>query len=199
MIAADVHRQFGRFGWARAAKLYLRDPGFRPIVTLRLYHGTRDTRPGRLIRPLLWLCHRQASRQAGRDLPIRTQVRPGLLIAHSIGIVVNAAVRIGRNVTLFHGVTLGRGDRIHPDGTRTSGFPVIGDDVFLGPHAVVAGDVRIGAGSRILAGAVVVKDVPPRSVVAGNPATIIRTDCEPDVGNRVPFDDADGDACNQPA
>lgn len=50
----------------------------------------------------------------------------------------------------------------------------IGDDVWIGGHAVVLAGVTIGAGSVVAAGAIVSKDVPPGVLVAGNPAKVIR-------------------------
>lgn len=51
---------------------------------------------------------------------------------------------------------------------------VIEDDVWIGARATILPGVRIGAGCVIGAGAVVAKDVPPRSVAVGNPATVVR-------------------------
>jgi acetyltransferase-like isoleucine patch superfamily enzyme len=50
----------------------------------------------------------------------------------------------------------------------------IGDDVWIGGHAVVLAGVTIGAGSVVAAGSIVSKDVPPGVLVAGNPAKVIR-------------------------
>ena len=52
-------------------------------------------------------------------------------------------------------------------------YPVIEDDVWIGPGAVIVGGVRIGAGSRIMAHAIVIEDVPPRSMVAAGGARIV--------------------------
>ena len=120
------------------------------------------------------------------DLPMRTSIDEGLLIAHSVGIVCNEAARLGRNVTIFHGVTLGGAASIAADGTRgTMMAPVIEDDVWIGPNATIVGGVRIGRGSRILANTMVTRDIPARSMVAGNPAQIVRENCAPDVSNAV--------------
>jgi maltose O-acetyltransferase len=51
---------------------------------------------------------------------------------------------------------------------------LIGDDVFVGAGAVILAGVHIGSGSVVGAGAVVVRDVPAGSVVAGNPAVVVR-------------------------
>ena len=108
---------------------------------------------------------------------------PGLALTHGRGIVVNVNAIIGSNVTLFHGVTLGQRDSISRDGTRTTSYPIIEDDVWIGPHAIIVG-VKIGKGSRIAGGAYVFVDVPPHSVVVGNPGKIVKTDCTSDVVNR---------------
>jgi serine O-acetyltransferase len=54
------------------------------------------------------------------------------------------------------------------------GVPTIGDHVYVGANAVVIGTIHVGDGAVIGAGSVVLRDVPPGSVVAGNPARIIR-------------------------
>jgi acetyltransferase-like isoleucine patch superfamily enzyme len=51
---------------------------------------------------------------------------------------------------------------------------IIGDDVFIGSRAIVLKGVNVGNGAVIGAGAVVVKDVPPNSIVGGNPAAVIK-------------------------
>jgi serine O-acetyltransferase len=119
------------------------------------------------------------------DLPWQTSIGGGLLIVHGWGLVVNKQAVIGKNVTLFHGVTIGRRDKIDTDGVRSTEFPIIEDNVWIGPHAIIVGGITIGNGSRIGGGAFVTKSVPPYSIVSGNPSKINKTGCTPDVLNPV--------------
>jgi acetyltransferase-like isoleucine patch superfamily enzyme len=64
----------------------------------------------------------------------------------------------------------------HPKNIDLGDRPiVIGCDAWIGAHAVVLRGVTIGEGAIVAAGAVVTKDVPPYTIVAGNPAQVIRT------------------------
>lgn len=186
-LRADTHRVFGRFSWWLVLKGAMLLPGFRVVLTLRCCQWV--ARLPVVIRWVLFVparvMHGLASQLAGVELPWRTSIAPGLALTHARGLVVNSASRIGRNVTLFHGVTIGQSDQLLSDGSRISRCPVIEDDVWIGPHAIVVGGVTVGKGSRIAGGAFVFKDVPPRCLVVGNPAQIVKTHCEPDVSNRV--------------
>lgn len=183
---ADTWRQFGRFSWPLALRGVASQRNYRAVATLRLCQWLAG-RPGVLSRAplaLARLLHRIACHGAGIDLPWKTSIGPGLALTHGWGTVVNEHAVMGRNVTLFHGVTLGQADRIAADGSRTTGYPVIEDDVWIGPHAAIVGPVTIGRGSRIAAGACVFESVPAQSLVMGNPAQVVKSDCTPDVMNR---------------
>lgn len=102
-------------------------------------------------------------------IPCSVEIGEGTEFAYSgIGVVLHAESRIGRNVLIGQHVTVG-------GRAPLSGVPVIEDDCFIGPGAVLLGPIRIGAGSIIGANAVVLHDVPPRSIAAGVPAEIIRS------------------------
>ena len=185
-LKADTYRVFGRSSGWLVFQGILSNPAFRVVATLRGCQAAARCTP-----PLRWLLltparllHRLASQLAGIELPWRTSVAPGLALTHGRGIVVNAGARIGRNVTLFHGVTLGQRDHIDNEGRRLTTHPVIEDEVWIGPHAIVVGGVTIGKGSRIAGGAYVYENIPPYSMVLGNPGKIVKNNCIPDVDNR---------------
>ena len=102
------------------------------------------------------------------DIPYNLTIGKGTKFPHcALGSLFHPASVIGENCVILHGVT---------DGGRSghSGLPIIGNNVSIGAHAIILGDVKIGDNSIIGAGAVVVKDVEANTVVAGNPAKIIK-------------------------
>lgn len=100
----------------------------------------------------------------GIEIHPGAQIGPGLVIDHGMAVVIGETAEIGANVLLYHNVTLGGVELIK--GKR---HPTLEDHVVVGAGAQILGPIRIGAHSRIGANAVVVKDVPPHSVVVGVP------------------------------
>jgi serine O-acetyltransferase len=94
-------------------------------------------------------------------------IGPSFFIDHGMGVVIGETAEVGANVTLYHGVTLG--GTSWKKGKR---HPTLEDDVVVGAGAKILGPIRIGARTRVGANAVVVKDVPPDSVVVGVPGRI---------------------------
>jgi len=101
------------------------------------------------------------------------EIHPGakigerLFIDHGMGIVIGETTEIGRDVTLYQGVTLGGTGR--EKGKR---HPTIGNNVVIGAGAKILGPFKVGDCSKIGAGAVVLNEVPPNSTVVGVPGKI---------------------------
>lgn len=187
-LKADTHRQYGQFSWGRVIMGVITRRTFRVIVTMRLCQAAAHSHgPIRLMLLPLKILHRLATHWAVVDFSWQTKVGIGLALTHGWGIVVSPGAQIGNNVTLFHGVTLGRRDRISPEGARLTEYPVLEDEVWVGPHAIIIGGVTIGRGSRIAGGAFVSENIPPYSIVSGNPSVIIKRNCTPDVMNPAPL------------
>lgn len=100
-------------------------------------------------------------------LPFSTKIGKGLYYAHPYSTILNAE-SIGENFSCLHCTTIGK----RGPGERR---PRIGDNVTVGCHVAIIGDIVIGNNVIIGAGSVVVKDIPDNVVVVGNPARIIKT------------------------
>ena len=104
------------------------------------------------------------------------EIHPGaqlgrrLLIDHGMGVVIGETAVVGNDVTLYQGVTLGGTGSDNTSGKR---HPTLCDCVFVGNNANILGNITIGQNSRVGAGSVVLRDVPPNSTVVGVPAHII--------------------------
>ena len=178
-LTADASRHAKVVGMVSLVILTVKRRTFRPVLTLRLCQW--GNRHWFAIRWFFKLLHRAAQSSAGMDLPHEVNTGPGLLLIHGWGIVINRNATLGSNVTLFNGVVIGQKDSISSEG-RTIKYPSIGNEVWIGAHAIILG-VSIGDGAIVGPGSVVTKDVPAHSVVVGNPARILHRDQPPDVPN----------------
>ncbi len=88
-------------------------------------------------------------------------------------------ITIGSGCVISHDVTIMDSDFHTIVGAEEQGLPVvIGNHVWIGSRVLILKGVKVGDGAVIGSGAVVTKDVPERSVVAGVPARVIKTDVE---------------------
>lgn len=105
----------------------------------------------------------------GIEVSPRVEIGGGLFLPHTVGTVIGAE-RVGCNVTIMQGVTLGTKE---PDMQFTVSLrPVIGNHVLIGAGAKIIGRVTIGDYAKIGANAVILNDVPPYAVAAGTAAKI---------------------------
>jgi serine O-acetyltransferase len=107
----------------------------------------------------------------GIEIHPAARLGPGLFIDHGMGVVIGETAEVGKNVTLYQGVSLA-GTSLK----REKRHPTLGDNVVVGAGAKVIGAIYIGDNSRIGAGSVVVRDVPPNSVVVGVPGRVTYKD-----------------------
>jgi serine O-acetyltransferase len=102
------------------------------------------------------------------DINPAARIGKGIMLDHATGFVVGETAVIGDNCSILQGVTLGGTGKADQDR-----HPKIGNEVLIGAHSVVLGNIKVGDCARIGAGSVVVKEVPPGVTVAGVPARII--------------------------
>jgi serine O-acetyltransferase len=104
----------------------------------------------------------------GVEIHPGAEIGENLFIDHGMGVIIGETAQIGDRVTLYHGVTLG--------GTSLSKgkrHPTLEDDVVVGAGAKILGDITVGHHARVGANAVVIRSVPPNSVIVGVPGQIV--------------------------
>ena len=101
-------------------------------------------------------------------IPYQVEIGKGFEVGYwGVGVVIHPRVKMGRNVFVSNGVTIGGRNEL-------PNVPRIEDDVFIATGAKILGDITIGEGSVIGANAVVIRSVPPRCIAVGVPARITR-------------------------
>ena len=102
------------------------------------------------------------------DIHPGAKIGRGILLDHATGLVVGETAVIGNNVSILHNVTLGGTGKASGDR-----HPKIGDGVLIGAGTCILGNIKIGDGAKIGACSVMLKEVPPRTTVVGNPARVV--------------------------
>src|SRR6059036_1765071 len=164
----DVRTVLERDPAARSAlEVVLCYPGVHAIWAHRVSHalwGAGWTTTAR------WFSHLSRF-LTGIEIHPAAKLGSGLFIDHGMGIVIGETAEVGENVSLLQGVTLG-GTSLK----REKRHPTLGNNVVVGAGAKIIGAFTIGAGSRIGAGSVVVREVPTNSVVVGVPGRVTYRD-----------------------
>ncbi len=167
-LEATTHQNFRKasagYFWGRAIVKAIISPNVRAVFHYRFAHALVGTP----FSPISWLLRARSMKVAGAEINPLAKIGPGLYVVHSIGVGVGAYVTIGRNCRLHLGSVVG--PQAHDGPPRHT---VVGDDVFIGTHAVVAAGVTIGDGAVIGANALVVRDVAPHAVVSASPARVV--------------------------
>jgi serine O-acetyltransferase len=158
--------------------IFERDPAARGIPEILVCYPGLHAVWGHRISHWLWV---RGLKLAGRwvshlfraltgiEIHPGATIGPRFFIDHGMGVVIGETAEIGADVTLYHGVTLG-GTSL----AKGKRHPTLEDRVVVGAGAKILGAITIGADSRIGANAVVVKSVPPNSVVVGVPGQIVK-------------------------
>jgi serine O-acetyltransferase len=167
-IRRDIQSIFDRDPAARSTlEILLCYPGLHAVWGYRVSHGLWTHGFKLLAR---WVSQLVRG-LTGIEIHPGATIGPGFFIDHGMGVVIGETAEIGANVTLYHGVTLG-GTSLNK-GKR---HPTLRDNVVVGAGAKILGAFTVGKNSRVGANAVVVKPVPPNSVVVGVPGqAVVRT------------------------
>lgn len=165
-LKRDIQAVFERDPAARSTlEVLLCYPGLKAIMAHRVAHWlwTHDLK-------LVARVISQISRFFTQiEIHPGARIGEGFFIDHGNGVVIGETAEIGDNVTIYHQVTLGGSGK--EKGKR---HPTIGNNVVIGNGARVLGSFTVGDNSRIGAGSVVLRAVPPDSTVVGNPGRFVR-------------------------
>lgn len=150
-----------------------------PFLYFKGYHALQSYRVSHWLwqherRSLALFFQNRISGEFGVDIHPAAKVGRGVMMDHATGIVIGETAEVGNNVSLMQSVTLGGTGKEHGDR-----HPKVADGVLISAGAKILGNIRIGEGSHVVAGSVVLKEVPPHSLVAGVPAKVIGSpDCD---------------------
>ena len=142
-------------------------PGFHALLLHRIAHSLYSIK-FHLLAKIIASFNRFLT---GIDIHPAAQIGEGVFIDHGMGVVIGETTTIGNNVTIYQGVTLGGTGK--DVGKR---HPSIGNNVVISSGAKILGPIKVGDNSKIGAGAVVLKEVPPNCTVVGVPGRIVKKD-----------------------
>lgn len=161
-IAAVMERDPAARNWLEIYFLY---PGVKAIRMHRRSHWFYKHNMKFIARAI----SQRAVRKTGIEIHPGATIGRRLVIDHGMGVVIGETAEIGDDCLIYQGVTLGGTGK--DVGKR---HPTIGNRVMISAGSKVLGPITIGDDSRVAAGAVVLKDVPPNSTVVGVPARVVR-------------------------
>ena len=164
-IREDIHAVFDRDPAAKnTIEVVLCYPGLHAIWAHRISHYLYERQYFVLAR----LVSHVARFLTGIEIHPGATIGKGFFIDHGMGTVIGETTEIGRNVTVYQGVTLGGTGK--EKGKR---HPTIGDNVVVATGAKILGSFTVGNNSKIGAGSVVLSEVPPHSTVVGIPGRVV--------------------------
>jgi len=167
-VKSDLFRYVGTLSWKAFLVNILFNPGFRYTFILRTCRYLHHKKMFKMVHLLFKYLHWHYSIRYGISIPVSTEIGYGFYIGHFGEIVINGRSKIGDNVNISHGVTLGQANR-----GKNMGCPSVGNQVYVGPGAKLVGNVIVGNNVAIGANCVVTKNVPDNAVVVGIPGKII--------------------------
>ena len=164
VFSKDLYRYYGEEGESLVQRM-LRPPELRYIalfrkankcnfLPLKLYYTVRL---------------KLMSYKTMIQIPARTEIGEGFYIGHSGRVIINPEAKLGKNMNIGTGVVIGCENR-----GKRKGSPTFDGNCWIGANAVIVGNVHIGEDVLIAPLAFVNFDVPPHSIVVGNPASVVQ-------------------------
>lgn len=169
LIASD-YRKYKKYGGHFLSIVFLTQ-GFWAVFQYRIAHFFYTlkipiVRHLLLLLSLLW--QKLIEITTGISIPYSVSIGHSFYIGHFGGIIINAKSVIGNNCNISQGVTIGVSGR-----ENSRGVPVIGDNIYIGANAVIAGKISIGNDCVIAANSLVVNTFEAGVTLVGVPAKIV--------------------------
>ncbi len=162
-FSKDLYRYYGDKGESLLQRL-LRPVELKYIALFRKANGC----PFAPLKAYYTLRLKLMSNKTHIQIPARTQIGEGFYIGHSGRVIIHPDAKIGSNVNVGTGVTIGAENR-----GKRKGAPTLCGNCWIGTNSVIVGNVTIGEDVMVAPLTFVNFDVPPHSIVVGNPAKII--------------------------
>ena len=187
-LFSDKGTHEGRPSLGRAMERVLTRPGPMAVAIYRVSHSLW-VRGHETAAEVLWRINFFLT---GADIHPGAEIGGGLRLTHTSGVVIGKGVKVGSDVTLLHGVTLGGSAKGWFDGAFADGFPEIGDRTEIMAGAKVLGPIRVGRGCFVGANAVLARDLPDgEAYTPGREVTELRRRVE-ELERRLAVRDASG-------
>lgn len=170
-IISSDYKKYKKYGGNFFAIVFFTQ-GFWAVFQYRIAHFFYDNVKWKLFRiPLLFLTllwQKTIEIMTGISIPSSVKIGHSFYIGHFGGIIINAKAVIGNNCNISQGVTIGVSGN-----EDQRGVPVLGDDIYIGANAVIAGKISIGNNVLVGACSLVNSSVADNAVVLGVPAIVI--------------------------
>lgn len=164
IIQKDFYRESGK--WLSTTEIWMKciNPNLHFVFLLRKCQQHQR----KSLKGLFWrIILRKHQIKYGFQIYPETQIGEGLYLGHWGTLVINPKTIIGKNCNIAQGVTIAQANR-----GKNEGVPQIGNEVWIGPNAVIVGNIKIGNNVLIAPNAYINFDVPDHSIVLGNPGQI---------------------------
>ena len=166
ILKKDLYRYYGEDGEPFVKRI------FRPLEVkyISLYRKANSCKflPLKLYYMLRLM---RLSKKTQIQIPARTSIGEGFYIGHLGRVIIHPDAKLGKNINIGTGVTIGMENR-----GKRKGTPTISDNCWIGTNAVIVGNIKVGSDVLIAPLAYVNFDVPDHSIVVGNPGKIIPKD-----------------------
>ncbi len=171
-LAEDIKNIRDKDPAARSSlEVFLCYPGLHAITIYRIAHQFYEWRQFTIARFISHL----GRMLTGIEIHPGARIGRRVLIDHGMGVVIGETAEVGDDCVLYQGVTLGAGSEAR-GGATTRGVkrhPSLGQGVIVGSGAEIQGAVTVGDNVRVASGSIVLRDVPPDSIVVGVPGRVI--------------------------